>query len=96
MSQPAFGDALLQGEVFNGWFEVLTSFLWLIFSSLWALASFVSLVNGVDEVAPTLFGGLLALLLASGAIAKLNDFPIRRQKLLDELAGIFEGQGQEV
>lgn len=95
VAQPAFGDALLRGEVFHGWGERLRPYLWIMFGIAWTIASGITLVTGkvtfgsTPDVPPTLCGGLLGLVCIGVGIMRLNDLHAHRQQLLDEIVLAF-------
>lgn len=93
VAQPAFGDALLQGEVFHGWLDIVLSFVWIIFGGWWAVWALLAVTVNRDaavEVPPMLCGGGLGLMLFGYGVMRLADLPAYRQQMLKELAALFE------
>jgi len=89
VSQPAFGDAFLQGEVFNGWWSQVRSYLLLLFGGAWSVYELTVLTQGTDDITSTVCGGLLGLMFLFAGLMYLLDLPLRRRKMLDALAAIF-------
>lgn len=92
VSQPAFGDAMLRGEVFNGWADMAVSYLFMVIGALltlWFVNALAAPGEQTLEAIEVLCGGGFSLMLVGTGIMRLFDMPVGRRKLLTELAAMF-------
>jgi hypothetical protein len=89
VSQPAFGDALLTGDVFNGWWMLLQSYFYVLFGG-WIVAYALNQMGQVtDDTTSTIFTLILGIVFALVGIERLFRMPQRRQQMLEALKEIF-------
>lgn len=89
VAQPVFGDAMLTGEIYDGWWDVVVSWASILLGGLAALAFVLYFLN-TSDVGALVVGGGLGLVWFVLGLMRWHERTVSRGKLLAALAAIFE------